>query len=147
MRRPPKFRPGGIRRGPYVYDPTPRRDERFRDLWNQGVNAEAFLYNPDFPDRAKTLMMLFKRLREIDVPEMMASILAETEGQAMGILSRDVAATLGRGPARDDGRGRIRGQRRRLDARPASRTTGRRGSTPNARRSSATRCSTLSSKA
>ena len=34
---------------PYVYDPTPRRDERFRDLWNQGVNAEAFLYNPQLP--------------------------------------------------------------------------------------------------
>jgi hypothetical protein len=69
---------------PYVYDPKPQRDERFRDLWNQGVNAEAFLYNPQFPDRAKTLMMLFKRLREIDVPEMMASILAETKGKPWG---------------------------------------------------------------
>ena len=69
---------------PYVYDATPRRDERFQDLWNQGVNAEAFLYNPSFPDRAKTLMMLFKRLREIDVPEMMASILAETKDKPWG---------------------------------------------------------------
>src|SRR5262249_6836 len=34
---------------PYVYDPVPRRDERFHDLWNQGVNAEAFIYHPDFP--------------------------------------------------------------------------------------------------
>jgi hypothetical protein len=69
---------------PYVYDPKPRRDDRFRDLWNQGVNAEAFLYHPQFPDRAKTLMMLFKRLREIDVPEMMASILAETKDKPWG---------------------------------------------------------------
>jgi hypothetical protein len=69
---------------PYVYDATPRRDDRFQDLWNQGVNAEAFLYNPHFPDRAKTLMMLFKRLREIDVPEMMASILAETKDKPWG---------------------------------------------------------------
>jgi hypothetical protein len=69
---------------PYVYDATPRRDDRFQDLWNQGVNAEAFLYNPEFPDRAKTLMMLFKRLREIDVPEMMASILAETKDKPWG---------------------------------------------------------------
>ncbi|HEX8200004.1 MAG TPA: hypothetical protein VF590_05920, partial [Isosphaeraceae bacterium] len=29
---------------PYEYDPIPRRDERFEDLYNQGVNAEAFLY-------------------------------------------------------------------------------------------------------
>ena len=88
---------------PYVYDATPRRDERFRDLWNQGVNAEAFLYDPGFPDRAKTLMMLFKRLREIDVPEMMASILAQTKDKPWGYYHDDVAATLGRGPARDDG--------------------------------------------
>jgi hypothetical protein len=66
---------------PYVYDPVPRRDERFQDPWNQGVNAEAFLYNPAYPARAKALMMLFKRLREIDVPEMMASIIHQTKGK------------------------------------------------------------------
>ena len=63
----------------FVYDPVPKRDERFVDQWNQGVNAEAFLYDPDMPVRAKTLMMYFKRLREIDVPEMMASIITETK--------------------------------------------------------------------
>jgi hypothetical protein len=66
---------------PYVYDPVPRRDERFGDLYNQGVNAESFLYNPDYAPRPKALMMLYKRLREIDVPEMMASIITETKGQ------------------------------------------------------------------
>jgi hypothetical protein len=66
---------------PYVYDRVPRRDERFQDLWNQGVNAESFLYNDEIPAKPKTLMMLFKRLREIDVPEMMASIITETKGQ------------------------------------------------------------------
>jgi hypothetical protein len=69
---------------PFVYDPVPRRDERFVDLWNQGVNAEAFLYNPEYPPQAKTLMMSFKRLREIDVPEMMASILVETKDRPWG---------------------------------------------------------------
>jgi len=68
-------------RTPYAFDRIPRRDERFQDLHNQGVNPEAFLYNPDFPPEPKTLMMLFKRLREIDVPEMMASIIHETRGQ------------------------------------------------------------------
>jgi hypothetical protein len=66
---------------PYVYDRIPKRDERFQDVWNQGVNAESFLYNPDLPAKPKTLMMLYKRLREIDVPEMMASIIVETKGK------------------------------------------------------------------
>jgi hypothetical protein len=66
---------------PYVYDPIPKRDQRFQDLWNQGVNPEAFMYDPAQPTRPKALMMLFKRLREIDVPEMMASILTETKGK------------------------------------------------------------------
>jgi hypothetical protein len=66
---------------PYRYDPVPRRDERFQDLWNQGVNAESFIYSEEFPAQAKCLMMLYKRLREIDVPEMMASIICETKGK------------------------------------------------------------------
>ena len=66
---------------PYTYDPEPKRDERFRDLWNQGVNPEAFLYDPEFAPQPKTLMMLFKRIREIDVPEMMASIIHQTRGK------------------------------------------------------------------
>ncbi|HEX3313973.1 MAG TPA: hypothetical protein VHR72_03725, partial [Gemmataceae bacterium] len=66
---------------PYVYDRFPRRDERWQDPWNQGVNAEAFLYDAEMPAPAKALMMLFKRIREIDVPEMMASILVETKEQ------------------------------------------------------------------
>jgi hypothetical protein len=78
---------------PYVYDPVPRRDERFQDLWNQGVNAEAFLYSPEYPARAKALMMLFKRLREIDVPEMMASILHQTKDKPWGYY-RDMTRQL-----------------------------------------------------
>jgi hypothetical protein len=66
---------------PYRYDPIPRRDERFQDPWNQGVNPEVFLYSEEYPAKAKALMMLFKRLREIDVPEMMASIIYETKGK------------------------------------------------------------------
>ncbi|HXG12762.1 MAG TPA: hypothetical protein VNK04_23590 [Gemmataceae bacterium] len=78
---------------PYVYDPVPKRDERFQDLFNQGVNAEAFLYNPDYPPQAKALMMLFKRLREIDVPEMMASIIHQTKGKPWGYY-RDMTRQL-----------------------------------------------------
>src|SRR5438132_1615546 len=66
---------------PYQYDRIPKRDERFQDLFNQGVNAESFIYSPEYPPQAKALMMLYKRLREIDVPEMMASIIHETRGK------------------------------------------------------------------
>jgi hypothetical protein len=78
---------------PYVYDPVPRRDERFQDLFNQGVNAEGFLYDPGIPARPKTLMMLFKRIREIDVPEMMASIIHQTKGKPWGYY-RDMSRQL-----------------------------------------------------
>ncbi len=66
---------------PYQYDGTPKRDERFPDPYNMGVNAEAFLYDEKFPPAPKTLMLFYKRLREIDVPEMMASIITETPGK------------------------------------------------------------------
>ena len=66
---------------PPTYDKVPQRDARFPDPYNMAVHAEVFLYDPQMPPAAKTLMMFYKRLREIDVPEMMASIIAETKGQ------------------------------------------------------------------
>ncbi len=66
---------------PYQYDRVPQRDARFVDPYNGGVDPETFLYDQQFSARDKTLMMYYKRLREIDVPEMMASILVETPGQ------------------------------------------------------------------
>src|SRR5205823_11909770 len=78
---------------PWVYDPVPRRDERFVDLFNQGVNAEAFIYDETLSAKPKALMMLFKRLREIDVPEMMASIIVETKDKPWGYY-RDMTRQL-----------------------------------------------------
>jgi len=66
---------------PFEYDPIPKRDARFTDSYNAGVNPEAFLYDDRFAARDKVLMMLYKRLREIDVPEMMASIIHQTKGK------------------------------------------------------------------
>jgi hypothetical protein len=66
---------------PFVYDKVPKRDERFPDPYNMGVNAEVFLYDETMPPDAKVLMMFYKRLREIDVPEMQASIIVETPGK------------------------------------------------------------------
>ncbi len=78
---------------PYQYDSTPRRDERFPDPYNMGVNAESFLYDERYPPEPKTLMMFYKRLREIDVPEMMSSIIAETPGKPWGYY-RDMTRQL-----------------------------------------------------
>ena len=66
---------------PFEYDKVPKRDERFPDPYNMGVNAEVFLYDETKPADAKVLMMFYKRLREIDVPEMQASIIVETPGK------------------------------------------------------------------
>ena len=78
---------------PYRYDSAPRRDERFPDPYNMGVNAEAFLYDEQYPPEPKTLLMFYKRLREIDVPEMMSSIIAETPGKPWGYY-RDMTRQL-----------------------------------------------------
>lgn len=64
-------------REPYCFVKEPRRDERFQDSYNAGVNPEAFLYDEQYSPRDKSLMMYYKRIRELDVPEMMASILVE----------------------------------------------------------------------
>ncbi|MGA7340726.1 MAG: hypothetical protein WBE72_22905 [Terracidiphilus sp.] len=68
-------------RTPFRYDPAPRRDERFQDPYNMGVNAEALLFDPQVQAQPKTIMLYFKRMREIDVPEMMSSILTEVSGK------------------------------------------------------------------
>jgi hypothetical protein len=78
---------------PFTYDPVPKRDARFPDPYNMGVNAEVFLYDEKMPAKAKTLMMFYKRLREIDVPEMMASIITQTHGKPWA-YTRDMTRQL-----------------------------------------------------
>ena len=61
----------------HVFEGRPRRDARLPDPYSMGVNAEAFVYGERYPAKPKTLMMYYKRLREIGVPEVMASIITE----------------------------------------------------------------------
>lgn len=61
----------------FEYCNKPQRDQRFQDSYNAGVNPEAFLYDQRFSAQDKTLMMYYKRIREIDVPETIAAILTE----------------------------------------------------------------------
>lgn len=89
---------------PFEFDSQPRRDARFQDPFNAGVNPEAFLYDERFSPQDKTLMMSYKRLRELDVPEMMASILVESSPSGtVGVSLRNDPAAMGRGAACDDG--------------------------------------------
>ncbi len=78
---------------PWKFDGVPQRDERFPDPYNMGVHAEEFLYSDKFSPRDKVLMMFYKRLREIDVPEMMASIIEETEDKPWNFY-RDLTRQL-----------------------------------------------------
>ena len=78
---------------PFRFDGRPQRDERFPDPYNMGVNAEVFLYDEKQPLEGKVLLMFYKRLREIDVPEMMASIIAETPDKPWGYY-RDLTRQL-----------------------------------------------------
>jgi len=57
------------------------------------VNAEVFLYDEKEPAEAKILMLFYKRLREIDVPEMMSAIISETKGKPWGYY-RDMTRQL-----------------------------------------------------
>jgi hypothetical protein len=75
----PSSSPGPVNsKIPFIYDPIPKRDSRFKDPFNNNFRPEALLYDPDILPSTKILILLFKRFREIDVPEMMASILWET---------------------------------------------------------------------
>ncbi len=78
---------------PFVFNGEPIRDERFPDPYNMGVNAEVFLYDETKPADLKVLMLFYKRLREIDVPEMMSSIIFETKGKPWGYY-RDMTRQL-----------------------------------------------------
>ncbi|MEM6822411.1 MAG: hypothetical protein AAF558_10780 [Verrucomicrobiota bacterium] len=67
---------------PFEFDGLPQRDERFEDPYNMGVHAEEFLHDERYPADIKTMMMYYRRLREIDVPEMMAGVLYQTKNKS-----------------------------------------------------------------
>ena len=78
---------------------VPKRDERFQDLYNQGVNAEAFLYDPEFPAAAQdaddALQAAARDRRAGDDGQHHS----RDQGQAVGLLPRHVAASSGTRPA------------------------------------------------
>ncbi len=67
--------------GPFEPDFFPRRDERFTQQWNFFFPPHEVARTPGVPADEKTLALMCKRALEMDVPEAMARMIAEAEGQ------------------------------------------------------------------
>jgi len=63
--------------GRFVPDMHPRRDARFRGLYNFNFPPHVVYSMPGVPPDERNLALLCKRTLEMDVPEMMASIVTE----------------------------------------------------------------------
>jgi hypothetical protein len=59
----------------------PRRDARFEKQWNFIFPPHEVARTDSVPDDEKTLALMCKRALEMDVPEVMARLMAEAEGQ------------------------------------------------------------------
>jgi hypothetical protein len=64
-------------RGPFRPDLTPRRDGRFSGLLEFDFPPHVVYQDPAVPADERNLALLCKRILEMDVPEMMASVLVE----------------------------------------------------------------------
>ncbi len=78
---------------PFEADTTPRRDARFHGVHNFNFPPHVVYDDPALPADERNLALVCKRLLEMDVPEMMASILAEKEDQPWE-FRRDFARQL-----------------------------------------------------
>jgi hypothetical protein len=67
--------------GPPPPDRTVRRDARFTDVYNQSALIDEYCNDEERPADERAYALAYKRLREIDVPEWMAPILAESSDQ------------------------------------------------------------------
>jgi hypothetical protein len=57
---------------------TPRRDARFTGLFDTSTPADSVYLDESRPVEERNLALLFKRVREMDVPEVVAGILAQS---------------------------------------------------------------------
>ena len=70
-------RPPARATGPFVPDTTPRRDARFAGQYNFNFPPHVIYNAPDVPPDERNLALLCKRTLEMDVPELMASVMVE----------------------------------------------------------------------
>ena len=62
---------------PYRFDVTPARDERFRNVFDLSTPADVVYLDDTRPADERNAALMFKRLREMDVPEVIAGIVCE----------------------------------------------------------------------
>ena len=69
----------GARRfhGPYTFDITPARDERFHHVFDVSTPADVVYLDDSRAADERNAALMFKRLREMDVPEVIAGIVVE----------------------------------------------------------------------
>lgn len=70
------------RLGLHKPDIMPRRDARFHGLFDDTTPADTIYLDETRSSDERNLALLFKRIREMDVPEAIAGILAQTPGKA-----------------------------------------------------------------
>lgn len=67
--------------GPFVPDIDPRRDARSGDIYNFNYRANDVYQDPEADMDERVLALMYKRFHEMDVPEMMSSIVLQTKGK------------------------------------------------------------------
>jgi hypothetical protein len=67
--------------GPPAPDRVVRRDGRFDDPFNESALIDAYWVDPARPADERAYALAYKRLREMDVPEWMAPIIADSDDQ------------------------------------------------------------------
>jgi hypothetical protein len=68
---------------PFEMDPMPQRDDRITNSYDQSFSGEiSGGLGEDMPVEQRALVLLHRRLQEMDVPEWMAAIIYKTDGKA-----------------------------------------------------------------
>jgi bacterioferritin (cytochrome b1) len=68
---------------PYEMDATPQRDPRFVDPFNRSAEFDVYYKAESLEYDERTYALLYKRLREMDVPEWMGPIIYKTTGKPL----------------------------------------------------------------
>jgi hypothetical protein len=69
--------PDARHRGPYHFDTLPARDDRFRGIFDTSTPADVVYLDETRGADERNAALMFKRLREMDVPELISGIVAE----------------------------------------------------------------------
>ena len=78
---------------PFVADVDPKRDERSGEIYNFAYRANDVYLDEQASHEERVAALMFKRFHEMDVPEMMASIVVQTTGKPWPYY-RDLARQL-----------------------------------------------------